>query len=101
MKQMEYFSSKLMYEDSARVRDQIKAIGSFKRGQRKLEADFTNRDVIGIESKDNHHVVVILRIREGRILSREKISVDTNDSIAEIFRSIIINFLYECSVYTE
>lgn len=91
-KQIEYFSSKLMYEDSARVRDQIKAITSFKRGQRKLEADFTNRDVIGVESKDNHHVVVILRIREGRILSREKISVDTNDSMAEIFRSIIINF---------
>ena len=91
-KQMEYFSSKLMYEDSARIRDQIKAITSFKRGQRKLEADFTNRDVIGVQSKDNHHVVVILRIREGRILSREKISVDTNDSIAEIFRSIIINF---------
>ena len=37
-------------------------------------------------------MVVILRIREGRILSREKISVDTNDSIAEILRSIIINF---------
>ncbi len=91
-KQMKYFSSELMYEDSARVRDQIKAITSFKRGQRKLEADFTNRDVVGVESKDNHHVVVILRIREGRILSREKISVDTNDSIAEILRSIIINF---------
>ena len=91
-KQMKYFSSKLMYEDSARVRDQIKAIASFKRGQRKLEADFTNRDIIGVQSKDNHHVVVILRIREGRILSREKISVDTNDTIAEIFRSIIINF---------
>ena len=91
-KQMEFFSSELMYEDSARVRDQIKAITSFKRGQRKLEADFTNRDVIGVQSKDNHHVVVILRIREGRILSREKISVDTIDSIAEIFRSVIINF---------
>ena len=92
VKQMKYFSSELMYEDSARVRDQIKAITSFKRGQRKLEADFTNRDVIGVQSKDDHHVVVILRIREGRILSREKISVDTNDSIAAIFRSIIINF---------
>ena len=35
-KQMKYFSSKLMYEDSARVRDQIKAIKSFKRGQRNI-----------------------------------------------------------------
>ena len=33
VKQMEYFSSKLMYEDSARVRDQIKAITSFKKGE--------------------------------------------------------------------
>ncbi|MFL2511414.1 MAG: excinuclease ABC subunit UvrC [Candidatus Neomarinimicrobiota bacterium] len=97
-KQMKYFSSKLMYEDSARVRDQIKAIKSFNRGQRKLEADFTNRDIIGIQSKDSHYVVVILRIREGRILSREKISVDTNDTTAEIFRSVIINF-YMNSAY--
>ena len=40
---MDYFTSKMMYEDSARVRDQIKAINSFKVGQ-KLEADFSNRD---------------------------------------------------------
>ena len=36
-KQMDYFTSKMMYEDSARVRDQLKAINSFKVGQRKLE----------------------------------------------------------------
>ena len=78
-KQMDYFTSKMMYEDSARVRDQIKAINSFKFGQRKLEADFSNRDVIGYQNKDKHFVVVILRIREGRILSREKISLDSDE----------------------
>ena len=71
--QMDYYTSELMYEDSARIRDQLKAINSFKTGQRKLEADFSNRDVIGFQNKDKHFVVVILRIREGRILSREKI----------------------------
>ena len=91
-KQMDYFTSKMMYEDSARVRDQLKAINSFKVGQRKLEADFSNRDVIGYQNKDKHFVVVILRIREGRILSREKISLDSDESIDNILRSVVINF---------
>ncbi|MBL6719540.1 MAG: excinuclease ABC subunit UvrC [Candidatus Marinimicrobia bacterium] len=91
-KQMDYFTSKMMYEDSARVRDQIKSINSFKVGQRKLEADFSNRDVIGYQNKDKHFVVVILRIREGRILSREKISLDSDESLDNILRSIVINF---------
>ena len=89
---MDYFTSKMMYEDSARVRDQLKAINSFKVGQRKLEADFSNRDVIGYQNKDKHFVVVILRIREGRILSREKISLDSDESIDNILRSVVINF---------
>ena len=91
-KQMDYYTSKMMYEDSARVRDQIKAISSFKTGQRKLEADFTNRDVIGYQNKDKHFVVVILRIREGRIISREKISLDSDESLDKILRTIVINF---------
>jgi len=90
--QMNYYSSELMYEDSARIRDQLKAINSFKIGQRKLEADFSNRDVIGFENKDKHFVVVILRIREGRILSREKISLDSDESLNKILRTIVINF---------
>jgi len=90
--QMNYYSSELMYEDSARIRDQLKAINSFKIGQRKLEADFSNRDVIGFQNKDKHFVVVILRIREGRILSREKISLDSDESLDKILRTIVINF---------
>jgi excinuclease ABC subunit C len=90
--QMDYYSSKLMYEDSGRIRDQLKAINSFKTGQRKLEADFSNRDVVGFQNKDKHFVVVILRIREGRILSREKISLDSDESLDKILRTVVINF---------
>jgi len=35
---------------------------------------------------------VILRIREGRILSREKISLDSDESLNKILRTIVINF---------
>jgi len=97
-KKMDFFSSKLMYEKSARVRDQLRAIKSFKTRQRKLEADFSNRDIFGVKSKDSYHVVVILRIQEGRIISREKISSKTNLPVSELLRSVIVNF-YMNSAY--
>ncbi|MED5451342.1 MAG: excinuclease ABC subunit UvrC [Candidatus Neomarinimicrobiota bacterium] len=97
-KKMDFFSSKLMYEESARVRDQLRAIKSFKTRQRKLEADFSNRDIFGVKSKDDYHVVVILRIQEGRIISREKVSSKTNLPVSELLRSVIVNF-YMNSAY--
>ena len=97
-KKMDLFSSKLMYEESARVRDQLRAIKSFKTRQRKLEADFSNRDIFGVKSKDDYHVVVILRIQEGRIISREKVSSKTNLPVSELLRSVIVNF-YMNSAY--
>jgi excinuclease ABC subunit C len=97
-KKMDYFSSKLMYEESARVRDQLKAIIQFRTHRRKLEADFSNRDIFGVKSKDDYHVVVILRIQEGRIISREKISSKTNFPVSEVLRSVIVNF-YMNSAY--
>ena len=97
-KKMDYFSSKLMYEESARVRDQLKAIIQFRTRRRKLEADFSNRDIFGVKSKDDYHVVVILRIQEGRIISREKISSKTNFPVSEVLRSVIVNF-YMNSAY--
>ena len=97
-KKMDFFSSKLMYEESARVRDQLKAIIQFRTHRRKLEADFSNRDIFGVKSKDDYHVVVILRIQEGRIISREKISSKTNFPVSEVLRSVIVNF-YMNSAY--
>lgn len=90
--QMQFFSEKKMYEDAARLRDQLKSISNFITGQRKLEADLSNRDVIGYERENKHIVVAILRIREGRIMSREKFSIDSEDSMAEILRTVIVNF---------
>jgi len=97
-KKMSFFSSKRMYEEAARVRDQLRAIKSFKTRQRKLEADFSNRDIIGVRSKDDYHVVVILRIQDGRIISREKISSKTNLPVEDLLRSVIVNF-YMNSAY--
>ena len=64
------------YEDAAIYRDQLNAIINFKKKQRKVASDFDDRDVIALSRKDNMCISVIVRIRNGRIHSREKISMN-------------------------
>ena len=92
-KQMNIAADETRYEDAAMYRDQLAAVKSFKKKQRKVAADFDNRDVFAIAKQDNICVTVIVRIRNGRIHSREKISINISDeSDADIFESVIIQF---------
>ena len=92
-KQMSVAADETRYEDAAMYRDQLAAIKSFKKKQSKVAADFDNRDVFAMAKQDNMCVTVIVRIRNGRIHSREKISINIGDeSDADIFESVITQF---------
>lgn len=92
-KQMSVAADETRYEDAAMYRDQLAAIKSFKKKQSKVAADFDNRDVFAMAKQDNMCVTVIVRIRNGRIHSREKISINIADeSDADIFESVITQF---------
>ena len=92
-KQMSVAADETRYEDAAMYRDQLAAVKSFKEKQRKVAADFDNRDVFAMAKQDNMCVTVIVRIRNGRIHSREKISINSADeSDADIFESVITQF---------
>ena len=72
LKKMRDSSKKQRYEESAIYRDQLNAIENFKSRQSSVATDFTERDVITVSQKDKLGVAVVLRIRNGRIFSREK-----------------------------
>jgi len=92
-KQMNIAADETRYEDAAMYRDQLAAVKSFKEKQRKVAADFDNRDVLAMAKQDNMCVTVIARIRNGRIHSREKIAINIGDeSDADIFESVITQF---------
>ena len=92
-KQMSVAADEMRYEDAAMYRDQLAAVKSFKEKQRKVAADFDNRDVFAMAKQDNMCVTVIVRIRNGRIHSIEKISINIGDeSDADIFESVITQF---------
>ena len=92
-KQMSIAADEMRYEDAAMYRDQLAAVKSFKEKQRKVAADFDNRDVFAMAKQDNMCVTVIVRIRNGRIHSIEKISINIDDERdADIFESVITQF---------
>jgi excinuclease ABC subunit C len=81
------------YEDAGMYRDQLNAIKNFKDRQRKVAADFDDRDVIALSRKDNMCISVIVMIRNGRIHSREKISMNISDETdSDIIELVITQF---------
>ena len=91
--QMNSAAKELRYEDAGIFRDQLHAMREFMDKQIKINADFDDRDIIGFSKQNDFGIVVIVRIRNGRIASREKLSLnnlDNNDSA--VIRTVITQF---------
>ena len=91
-KQMELASKEKRYEEAALARDQLTAVKDFKDRQRKITANFSDRDVFALAREENLGIMVIVRIRQGRLFSREKISFQGLDDDASVLKSIITRF---------
>ncbi|HIN26449.1 MAG TPA: excinuclease ABC subunit C [Candidatus Marinimicrobia bacterium] len=92
-KQMDIAAADLRYEDAAMYRDQYNAIRRFKERQRKVAADFDDRDIFALARKDDIGVMTVLRVRNGRIFGREKISLQNLDEDeSAVFSSVISRF---------
>ena len=92
-KQMDIAAADLRYEDAAMYRDQYNSIRRFKERQRMVAADFDDRDIFALARKDDIGVMTVLRVRNGRIFGREKISLQNLDvDESAIFASVISRF---------
>ena len=92
--QMKKASSNMRYEDAGIYRDQLNAINQFKKRQSKVAADFEDRDVIALAKEDDFAIAVIVRIRNGRITSREKLSLQNLDEDNAKLMEIVISRFY-------
>ncbi|MFQ6613556.1 MAG: excinuclease ABC subunit UvrC [Fidelibacterota bacterium] len=94
-REMQQASRELRYEDAARYRDRLKAVQAFKERQRKVAADFGDRDVFALWQRDGYGVGVVLRIRQGRLMGREKLSFRGTDEPEQVLSSLITRFYLE------
>ena len=94
--QMKLASEQLRYEDAGIFRDQLHAIQEFMDKQTKINADFDDRDIIGFSKENDFGIVVIVRIRNGRIASREKLSLNNLDSDdGAVIKAVITQFYFD------
>ena len=91
--QMKNASTSMRYEEAAMYRDQLEAIRSFNERQSKVSTEFEDRDVFALAQEGELGVVVIIRIRRGRIFSREKISLQRlDDKDSYTMKTVITRF---------
>ena len=81
-KQMNKASVGENYEDAARHRDQLSAVVEFARKQKKASQDFKDRDVIAVSSENSYGIGIVMRIRNGHIIGREKFILKVHDADA-------------------
>ena len=96
LKLMKKASDHQNYEDATIYRDQLESITEFKNKQRLVATDFIERDVIALSKEDDFGIAVILRIRNGRIFSRDKLSIsklDANEGTN--LKNIITRFYFD------
>jgi len=90
------------YEEASIYRDQLIAIDLFKKKQSHVATDFTERDVITIVREDDIGIAVVLRIRNGKIFSRDSLHLKqlTNDD-GNTLKTVITRFYMDSDFLPE
>ena len=76
---MDNASQNMHYEEAAQFRDQLKAIDSFIDSQKKVSHDFMDRDIICLSSEGKAAVCILIRIRNGHLIGRNRFFMNIID----------------------
>jgi len=90
---MKHASKNMLYEDAAKYRDQLNAVQGFSSRKSQTRVMLEDRDIFSLASKNDIGIMVIIRIRNGFIYSREKISLQNLfGSESDTFKTVITRF---------
>ena len=73
-------SDEFRFEDAGRYRDQYQAVMAFTQRQKLLSQDFMDRDILAISAELSYGVGVLMRIRNGHLIGREKFQLKVTDA---------------------
>ena len=77
---MDAASADLDFESAAQYRNQLTAIDRFTKRQKKVMNDFTDRDVLAVSAENKYGIGVVMRIRNGLLIGREKFHLTVSDA---------------------
>ena len=81
---MDKASNALKFEEASKYRDQLTAIESFTNKQKKIAHDFNDYDIVHVSSKEGYGLGIVMRIRNGLLIGREKFEIKTIDDDFDI-----------------
>jgi excinuclease ABC subunit C len=86
-------SKNMLYEDAVIYRDQLNAVQGFSSKKTHNSSAFDDRDIFALSNKDDLGIMVIIRIRNGFIYSREKIALQNLfGAESDTFKTVITRF---------
>ena len=87
-------SKNLRFELAAKYRDQLKAIDSFIKKQKKIINDFRDRDVLALSVENTIGIGIVLRIRNGLLVGKEhfKLTAIQDEDLVDIFLEYFIQY---------
>ena len=95
---MESAANNMRYEEAATYRDQLQSVEKFAKRQNKTTASFDDKDVIAIANDSNDACGVVVRIRGGRIVGREKVFL--TGALDETMERMVSDFIRQFYLIT-
>jgi excinuclease ABC subunit C len=92
-------SSTMDYEVAASVRDQIRALEKTLEEQRVVSADFRDQDVFGLYREGDAVELVVLHVRNGKLLGRRGFSFKDQEFPTEETLSSFVSLYYDLGAY--
>jgi len=90
---MKSAAEQLNYEEAARIRDQIRAVERTLEQQHVVSSKMENQDIIGLVQKDGFSQIVILFIRQGKLINtKEFLFKEKGESSSEVMEAFIKQF---------
>ncbi len=90
---MEKSSNKMDFENAALYRNQLIAIDRFINNQKKIMNDFSDRDVLAVAAEKKYGIGVVMRIRNGLLIGREKFNLVVFDN--DNMKNILSEFFFQ------
>ena len=86
-------SKDLNFEEAARYRDSLKIIKEFIGKQKKISNNFSSYDIVHSSVKNNNGLGLVMRVRSGLLIGREKFEFKTDEfDFEKILRGFLIQY---------
>lgn len=91
---MDSASVTLNFEAAVQYRNQLIAIDRFSKRQKKVMNDFTDRDVVAVAAENKYGMGVVMRIRNGLLIGREKFNlvISDSDNLTQILSGFFVQY---------